>query len=212
MATYGDLKTRIKNEIGRTTDPDMDTAVVNAVADAITYYTQTPFWFLETSQDIANVAGAAGYSLPTDFRTLVSVSQGGLTAGSDLLTIPAIHIDRYRSLVQTEASVTGQPNAYALYGSTILLYPTPNDAYYTRVYYTRAIEALSSDDSTNSWTNEAEPLIRTHAKIDLFVNYIRDASGDEIQRLSAQEGMWLAQLQRRSSAYQATGQVVPSSW
>jgi hypothetical protein len=88
VATYGDLKTRIKNEIGRTTDPDMDTAVVNAVADAITYYTQTPFWFLETSQDIANVAGAAGYSLPTDFRTLVSVSQGGLTAGSDLLTIP----------------------------------------------------------------------------------------------------------------------------
>lgn len=212
MATYGDLQTRIKNEIGRTTDPDIDSAVVNAIADAITYYSATPFWFLETSQDIANISGTASYSLPTDYRAMVSVSQGGLTAGSDLLPIKAIHIDRYRDLVDTVSTTTGQPSAYALYGTTILLYPTPNAAYYTRVYYTRAIEALSSDISTNEWTNEAEPLIRTRAKIDLFINYIRDADGSEIQRLAAQEDVWLRQLRRRSAAFQATGQVVPTSW
>lgn len=212
MATYGDLKSRIKNEIARTTDPDIDAAVVNAVADAITYYSSYPFWFLETSQDIANVAGTAGYSLPSDYRTMVSVAQGNTTAGTDLLTLDAMHIDRYRDLVPTESLRTGRPSFYALFGSTIFLYPTPNDAYYTRIWYRRVIETLSSDDSSNSWTNEAEPLIRTHAKIDLFVNYIRDASGDEIDRLSAQEGMWLAQLQRRSAAFQTTGQVVSSSW
>lgn len=212
MANYGDLKARIKNELARTTDPDIDAAVVNAIADAITYYSATPFWFLETQQDIANVAGTASYSLPTDFRAMVSVSQSDETLGTDLLPMVLIDIGRYRELTAADSPATGRPYWYAVYGSNILLYPTPNAVRYTRVYYTRAIEALSSDSSSNEWTNEAEPLIRTRAKIDLLINYVRDVDGNEIQRLAAQEDVWLRQLRRRSNQYQATGQVVPTCW
>jgi hypothetical protein len=212
VTTYGDLKTRIANEIGRTTDPDIDAAVVNAIADAIKYYSATPFWFLETSQDIANISGTASYSLPSDYRAMVSVSQSDDTAGEDLIPLMPIQYARYRDLVSTATTTTGRPYYYALYGETILLYPTPNAVRYTRVYYTREIEALSSDDGTNAWTTHAEPLIRTRAKIDLFINYIRDASGDEVQRLGMQEAVWLQQLQRRSSQFQATGRVVPTAW
>lgn len=212
MTTYGDLKTRVKNEIGRTTDPDIDSAVVNAIADAIKYYSASPFWFLETSQDIANIVGTASYSLPDDYRTMVSVSQSDETAGEDLIPLMPIQYARYRDLVSTLTTTTGRPYYYALYGETILLYPTPNAVRYTRVYYTREIEALSSDDGENAWTTTAEPLIRTRAKIDLFINYIRDADGSEIQRLAAQEDVWLRQLLRRSSQFQATGRVVPTCW
>lgn len=212
MTTYGDLKTRVKFEIGRDTDPDIDPAVVNAIADAIKYYSAQPFWFLETSQDIANISGTASYSLPDDYRSMVAVSQSDETAGEDLIPLMPIQHARYRDLVSTATTTTGRPYYYALYGETILLYPTPNAVRYTRVYYTREIEALSSDESTNAWTTHAEPLIRTHAKIDLFINYIRDASGDEIQRLGAQEAVWLQQLQRRSGQFQATGRVVPTCW
>jgi hypothetical protein len=86
--------------------------------------------------------------------------------------------------LQSTSTGNGRPCAYTYIDSQILLWPTPVAVYTMRPHMHYKLTELSADTDTNAWTNDAEQLIRCHAKLLLYANLIEDTDG--MQRMSAQ--------------------------
>lgn len=213
MGTYADLKARIKDELGRTTDPDIDPQIALSIQDAINFYSNRRFWFLEDEKDTPTVAGQPNYNLPTTdsgdiFRQMTLVT---LTTTTGRYPLQRQSWDWYRERANTTTTF-GVPTAYVVHQQDVWLYPTPADAYTITYSYVRSLPALDGDNDTSVWTTDAEPLIRARAKIDLFRNVIREADPTEILNLQDEERRWLGVLSARTAEHATTGRVRPSSW
>lgn len=92
----------------------------------------------------------------------------------------------------------------------ILLYPTPNDAYTMRIYAHYRLPALASDSETNAWTDDAEELIRTHAKQLLYLDPLEDDQG--AARMGVKIPELLAGLRSETSARMGTGRIRPTQF
>ncbi len=74
-------------------------------------------------------------------------------------------------------AASGQPTDYALSGSQIRLYPTPDQVFALAVIGVADLPALSTDASSNAWTNEASDLIAARTRMTLFRDVLRDPEG-----------------------------------
>ncbi|HWI85711.1 MAG TPA: hypothetical protein VNT42_05225 [Sphingomonas sp.] len=88
-------------------------------------------------------AGAATIDLPSDFREV----RACMLNMSPLVPIAPVSIAALRSLFPS--SRTGQPQAYAISGSSLLIGPSPNAAYTIILTYKQAIPSLSDDNPVN---------------------------------------------------------------
>jgi hypothetical protein len=163
MPTFGELKSRIADEF---VNESVTTAQIeNAIKDAIQYYERRRFYFNETLVNTAftTVAGSENYAesdattaAPETIVVTVTDSAGlkqRLTAWS------------YEQIEDMQdGSVTGLPEAFAIYRQQIRLYPIPDAAYAVNVSYVKRFTALSGEDDTNVWTTDAAGLIRQAAK------------------------------------------------
>ena len=205
MTTYGAMQTRIADELIR---DDLTSQIQNAIKTAIKYYERERFWFNENRAYTTTVADQEYYELPSDF------------VGIDTLTI-TINSNKYpltpRSWEHIEeentgtSSQSGYPEEFAIYQGQFRLYPVPNTSGWTlTLAYIKQFTTPSSSSDTSPWFVEAEPLIRTRAKFELFSHVIYEL---ELAQLMAQmEERELHSLLRLTSKQRATRTLRPTTF
>ena len=117
---------------------------------------RTKFWFLETldktlatvvDQDTLDLADAANYLTETDRGGFWWVDSDG--------NRNEIRRGDYDDMVELYGSDTGSPKRYAIVGSTVYLFPTPDDVYTIwHLHYSRE-DSLESANIENAWLKYA---------------------------------------------------------
>lgn len=205
MSTYGDMQTRIADELART---DLTTQIQYAILSAVEYYKDDQFWFNE---------GEVAFYPTNDgliTGTLADHTPMPVTFGEVDIATVTVSGNRYEMIEETyewirenttQSSLVGQPEHYAVFDENIWFYPIPDQLYAITfsglVYFT----ALSVSGGTNAWTNEAERLIRYRAKADLFVNIIRNDK--EAMKMALLEDQELVKLRQKSVQKLSSGKL-----
>lgn len=109
----------------------------------------------ETSASLVSVAGTATIALPSDFGVALKLQD---TAIYDVLERTTRD-----EFLQYNTSVRGRPFKYALYGSNIQLYPTPNAVYSYTLLYRKVPVAMSADADTPAFPSEYHHLLIDYA-------------------------------------------------
>jgi hypothetical protein len=214
MTTYGDMVTRVQDELART---DLTTQVQGSIMRAIRFYERRRWWFNETRFSFATVQGQEYYSdVDAGFRTISRLKL------VDTATLIVNSVNRYpirqRSweYINTISNTTtnyGQPEDFCLYGASgyqnfsptsavasgqmIRLYPIPDSQPYT-VQIAGIITLLDQEGlgpysfptntTTDVWSLDCEDLICTRAKWDVCSSYLKDmdaAGAAKAQELDA---------------------------
>lgn len=206
MGTLADLKSRIALELART---DLSNQIANAIDDAIKYYGRERFWFNQ-SRNITFTTVAAQQSYGAADQALIP----SLIKIDDIFfSTEKYPLDRYSptdfEFLTGGTTANGKPYAYTYTDSQILLYPTPNDSYTMRLYAHYKLPSIS-DNGTNAWTDDAEELIRTHAKQLLYLDSLEDDQG--ATRMGVKIPELLAGLRAETSARMGTGRIRPTQF
>lgn len=85
-------------------------------------------------------------SLPSDFQTMRRIRLSSVTGKPPLRFLSGTQIDEMR---YAKDNVTDQPTSYAIMGSEIELFPTPNQNYTLEMVYRGKIPALAASNTTN---------------------------------------------------------------
>jgi hypothetical protein len=234
MTTYGDMVTRVQDELART---DLTTQVQGSIMRAIRFYERRRWWFNETRFSFATVLGQEYYSdVDAVFRTISRLKL------VDTATLIVNSVNRYpirqRSweYINTISNTTtnyGQPEDFCLYGASgysqmsattavasgqmIRLYPIPDSQPYT-VQVAGLITLLDQEalgpysfpanSTTDVWSLDCEDLICTRAKWDVCSAYLKDMDG--AQAAKAQETEALQALTRINTMKISTGRAAGS--
>lgn len=99
----------------------------------------------------------------------------------------------------------GKPNVFTYIDGQIMLWPIPIAVYTIRPHMHYSLATLSADTDSNAWTNDAEQLIRAHAKLLLYTNVIEDTDG--MQRMQLQIPAYKGKLDYETSARTVTGKI-----
>jgi hypothetical protein len=207
MGTLADLKSRIATELART---DLTSQIANAVNDAIKFYGRERFWFNQsrtitfTTVNGQQAYGEADQSLIPSLIKIDDIYFTGTTK---------YPLDRYSptdfEFLTGNNIANGKPYAYTYTDEQIFLYPTPNDAYTMRLYAHYWLPTLNDTD-TNAWTDDAEELIRTHAKQLLYLDPLEDDQA--AARMGVKIPELLAGLRSETSSRMGTGRIRPTQF
>jgi hypothetical protein len=172
---------------------------------------------------VAGVVSTAGW--PADIERIIDTYVK--VGGSRWLKMRQCSIDEIRYLTPTSTTV-GVPEKYAYFEEKIWLTPIPNDSSSTPIridyvkdlgiptyawvgsewkFYSPGSAALLHDSFTNRWLDDAEELIRTRAKYDLYQHYYDDA--ENAQKMAQHESVSLGNLRSRNDAYNAEQNRTP---
>jgi hypothetical protein len=211
VATYGDLQTRIADELDR---DDLSVQIKRAILSAVTYYARQPFWFTESSFTFSTVNGQETYGSSDNAAIATAPMIERLNGNFFGLRTPMIKRDwEYIDNISTLTTSKATPRDWAYRASQIRVYPIPDRAYTITAYYTPILTALSADSDSNAWTNDAEELIRARSKADLMRNVIRGPDmAQEVQDQMMQERDALAALRGETARRKATGFIQPTEF
>lgn len=174
MATLGDMKARIADELSRA---DLTDQIDKAISTAISAYQIDRFSFSENRDTVFNtVAGQQTYGAADDpaIETMPKYDWMTIVIANSLRTIWRIHPE-VLDYDSGNTNSSGQPYNYSYYGRKIRLYPTPNEVWEVRINGQAKISAPADDDEAdNVWMNEAETMIRSRAKYEIAVHLLRD--------------------------------------
>jgi hypothetical protein len=206
--TLQDLHNRIASDLARDdlTGDYLTSPIANAVGDTIRFYARERFWFNQTRT--------------LSFNTVIG--QQAYTA-ADLVIIPGIiRIDalylpqnqsiypliRYEpddfEVIASGMTGAGRPTGYTYSDQSILLWPIPNAVYAMRLHCFYKLPYPNLADS-NAWTDDAEELVRAHAKMLLYMDVLEDDAN--AQRMATKIPVLLAGLRSETSARMATGVI-----
>jgi hypothetical protein len=216
MSTYLQLQTRICDELGRndllvSTLNASVSPVQNAILSAIDQYAHERFWFntaratATTTAPVASV-GTPNYALPTDCLELDTVSVTVNGARYPMQAVPWPTIDDLTGVTVG----FGKPLMYAVYDEQIWLYPEPDAAYTLTLSYLQELTALSASSDTNAWTTDAEGLIRTRAKVLLYLETVKNP--EAAASLEALEQDLLQKLRAKTGKLISTGRIRPTEF
>jgi len=187
MSTRGDLINRIITELHLET-ASYTTQVVNAINSAVAFYRPERFWFTEgtTSFTLATTGVVTlSSSLPD------SVSIDNVRAMDNSGSPYPLHFDTWAEF-QEHVSMTAEPVRWAVHHQQLHVWPTNNVTRTIEVEWSGRITMTASNSSSCVWTNEAEELIRMHAKADLCENFLLDLPAAD--RARGRESTVLGQL------------------
>jgi hypothetical protein len=209
MGTYLDLQNAIASDLTRT---DLTTQVKSAIVDAVRHYETSRFYFNVTrSLTFPTVIGQAAYGSAalTYIPDIIGLDTLFMFDGGRPIELEKYEADEFEWL-QSSVTGNGRPSAYTYIDSQILVWPAPVAIYTMRPHMHYKLTELSADGDTNAWTNDAEQLIRCHAKLLLYSNVLEDSDG--AQRMSAQVQAHKDRLDYKTSARMATGKIRPTSF
>lgn len=211
--TFAVMKARLVDEMLR--DDLTATQLGNAINDAILQFEGERFKFNERRYQILTVAGQEYYDLIGP--TLLTSAGVAVGTGETLLEIDDIFTtisnNPYRLAPRTQQHINewqstnyqGQPADYTLYGQQLRIWPIPDQVYTLSLMGLARLppNPLSADGDTNAWMTDAEPLIRSYAKMILYRDILRDAegAGGALELAKEADGM----LKRKMGAQAFTG-------
>jgi hypothetical protein len=160
----------------------------------------------ETTQTITTVAGTNSYSLPTGNVRVLSLV--------DPQTADPLTDVEVSALDDTPSTGRGRPTSFALYGSSLTLYPTPDQAYSLTLRYLRQ-GATPSSDSDVVATTTGIPEDYLHALV-AYARYRLFRKEDDWEAANYWEGQYRQTLQRLKAEMQrrdvGARRRVPSMW
>jgi len=168
MGTLADLKAQILDEIG---DGVSVRQIGQHITRAIEQVASERFWFNQGRVTTVTVSGVDTCALPAGLRRddLVQILVGGTYY--PLVKRSKAELD---DMLLGDAN-TDQPTDYALVGSVLQLYPTPNAVYTIAATGIYDGAALATDTASNAWTTEGADLIVARAKVSLARDILKNA-------------------------------------
>lgn len=204
MASFLDLRTNIANDLTRT---DLDAQTKNAVRDAIKFYEADRFWFNQTrSLTFSTVAAQSAYT-SVDLAQIPNVIEFDalfLRDSTSQWELTKQEFDYFEWLIGSNTA-NGRPTDYTYVDGQILMWPVPAAVYTVRPHMHYRLPMLSADTDSTAWCNEAENLIRAHAKMILCANVIEDDAG--AQRMQAQIPALKSKLDEETTSRMSTGRI-----
>lgn len=172
--TRAQMKLDIAAELGR---PDLTTAIASKIAEAIDFYQAERFWWSE-SRDItfSTVAAQEFYTVADNpaIPTLEAFDYVILYIGSIPWPI-ARRTDVEIEVLNQNGLMRGQPWNWSYYNQQLRLGPVPDTVYQMRIACHQKVAPPTSDAQLgNPWMTNAEKLIRSRAKYELFLHNIRN--------------------------------------
>lgn len=184
MSDFGTMVDRIKDEVHR---PNDDTIVKRAIIDAIDEWKVKRLGFNVREWSLETIAGQDEYTFPIVDRDSVFIVPIEIDICRILInnywhTLTPINFSIFQSEFNLRSdSDNGYPSVYTVgpydvsspAGRVLLVDPDPNDEYIITGFGLCDINEVtvnSADSSTNAWFTTGERLIRTQAKVNLFVN------------------------------------------
>lgn len=182
MSTLGIMKARIAQELARS---NLTQQIANAISTSIQTYQKERFRFNETVplapvqfQTIAGqwlYSGVAPSAPPvTVLPTMQKIDYLNLLIGNTWSQLNRLDPEEIR-LLNFANTQSGQPLSYAIEGETIMLYPTPSEAWTILMGGFFAYPAPATDDEAgNRWMIDGELLIRSRAKYEIALHVTRN--------------------------------------
>lgn len=232
MTTYGDMTTRLTDELART---DLTTQIQGAIMRAIRNYERRRWWFNEIMFTFPSVAGREYFTdVDAGNRTISRLKQidtALLIVGNNRYPLTQRSWD-YIQRVSVTTTSYGQPEDFCLYGAggyqsfdpavagtpgqQFRVYPICDQASYT--FQISGIITLLDNEglgpyafppnvTTDIWSLDCEDLICTRAKWDVCKNYLKDM--DAAGAAKAEETEALQSLTRLNTMRLSTGRVTP---
>ena len=186
MSDFGTMVSRIEDEIART---DLTTNVERAIVSAINYYEREPWWFLEDRTDTFTTSSGAEFYSSADqtwIATAGHINTLKITVNSNRYDLVPRQYE-YLDSISLLATSLGQPQDFCYYAKQFRLYPIPDAAYEVRASYNKRTTTLSAGSDSSDWMTEAEELIRSRAKWDVYAHVIRDMEGAEYMKASERD-------------------------
>lgn len=194
MATLGDMKTRVADELKRI---DSSVEIGRAIASSIQHFKEEMFVETERTREIQCVEDQREYSLPDDFsRDVVwNINYDGTI--QPLERKPISYLDALDT--DDSSPETGIPTVVAIWGAAetpdlmFHLWPRPQSStYVVQLRYISNLAAPADDtEENNFWMNEAEQLIRCYAKKLIFADVLR-----QYDKASEEEKLAIAEYNR----------------
>lgn len=183
MSDFGTMQARIANELHRGDISASSSVVTNAIQTAIDFYETRRFYFNEATDETIYTSNAEPFlsSVPSDIVRLDSLKVAIGTRDYPLSPRDYEYIDRIDS-----GQWEGYPEIYAWYKDTIRIYPIPNGNYQLTFSYVKRLSDLSADATTNSWMTVGEKMIRSRAKGEIFLHYLRNPKMADVMYLEAE--------------------------
>lgn len=157
------------------------TLVQNAINDAIIEYqavrfrfneatNATPFTFNTVQAQSVYTANDAPWIATMYFIDYVHVEVGNIWTPMSPRKPETVHLD-----ILPNNTSKSFPSEFGYEGNALIFYPVPDQVYPIRVggHFQLAAPA-TVNDSTTAWTNDAEELIRNHAKFLLYSTVLRN--------------------------------------
>jgi hypothetical protein len=208
MSTYGDMKTRIADELVRS---DIDTQIAQQIQSAIAQYQRKLFFFNEkTNASWNTVANQELYAttdgVPSDIVSIDKLTVIYSSVREDVRRREWEYIEG----LQPGTSKGGQPTDYAYREQKFRLYPIPTTVMALNLAYVQRVEAPSGDSDEGPWVNDAEELIRCAAKRRIAQHVIRDLEMANDMRLAEMDA--LTDLMSETSRRLGTGYMRPTQF
>lgn len=188
---------RIADDLTRS---DLASQAQNAVLDAIDHYAHDRFWFNFTrSKTFATVANQQAYGAAAlaEIPDVIQFDALFLNAGTQGYFLNWVDAGEAEWLISGSTTGPGRPVDYTYIDGQLLLWPTPLAVYTIRPHMHYRLPALSAPTDSNAWMNEAEQLIRAHAKMLMYANVLED--DENAARMQAQIPAHKAKLDAETS-------------
>lgn len=185
---YGDMKTRIADEIA---DSTLSSQIILAINSAIQFYERQEFYFNTKTGSFPTVAAQEYYGAAAnaDIPNIIKIISANVNPGGYKYAMTGVPFSSIEEV--QDGTKTYTPETYAYFNQQIRLFPIPNDVYTVTMAYVYRLTALSADADENAWTDDAEELIRQRAKRLIATDVLRDidmaqaASALELEALNA---------------------------
>lgn len=179
MATFGELKTRVSNDLVR---PNLLTEIGYAINEAIRDYSSERFWFNQSRSVTFNTVASQRWYTSSDnasIPNLAVIDQVICDNDGDLNEVPMV--ENWWLETVDDGTTEEEPTMYAYFDRQMRLYPVPDGVYAIRVVGIVAPTELSADSETNVFTLYAPTLIRLSAKRRIYAEVMKDPAKAELE-------------------------------
>ena len=211
--TLQDLQNRIAADLTRDdlTGDYLTSPIANAVGDTIRFYARERFWFNQTrTQTFSTVPGQNTYTAAdlSIIPNIIRIDALYLPQNQSIYPLDRFEPDDFE-VISSSMTGGGRPTGYTYSDQTILLWPIPNAVYAMRLHCFYKLTYPNPPD-TNAWTDDAEELVRSHAKMLLYMDLLEDDAN--AQRMATKIPALLGALRSETSARMATGLIRPTEF
>jgi len=172
MPNFGDLKTRIADELDRT---DLGSQIDRELRAAVRHYEVKRWWFNEHTTSTTATSSTTNFAMPSD---LIQLDRLELIVTARPRELNQISWQRFVDNWRFNTTA-GEPQEFARFANRVWLGPIPRQDYELTWYYMRTLSPTSFSDGTNNeWTAEAGDLISVRTLKALGARTLHFASGE----------------------------------